>query len=376
MKKLPLVDIDDRVLWLLAIAYIAQAYTFPLSAGNVFPLYIAQFSFVVFFASLYIVGAIPSGKISRQNTITIISVFAFLLLTISINQRNYTTDQESLAIMKLLGFTLTWAIFSWCACNIDIARFFRRIALCLLPLFIYIAIMFYNRSFGSRVIPFELQPNWWGELAVAFAIASAGFNETKYRLALYAVVAFVVFIVQSRSAWLAFGFIGLIEFGRLSEAKPVGMRLKFLTLIICAAFLSIAVPIIRSFIANKILLLNNPYRGLDTGFTGRVTGWLDAISVGFRSPFFGNGFSTYLFVHNGYLQVLAETGIFFFIAVCLWIIYKIASLLRNGAWIQLTAVVAPAAFIFFEPRIFNVNMDSMIFWLGMLHWNVSPIERK
>lgn len=363
--------IDTRVLWVLAIVYCAQAYVFPLSGGNVFDLYVAQFFFVVFFIVLYILGMISIGKVSKQNLISIICVSIYLLTTIIVNQNSYTINQEIFTTIKLLGFLTTWTIFAWFSCNADIARFLRYIAICLLPLLIYVVIISYNRSIESRAAPFGLQPNWWGELTVAFAIAISGYRKLIYRIFFYALAAIVIFIVQSRSAWLALGFIGLIEFGRLSESKPTGMRLKLLSIIICAVALGFIVAPIRLFIVNKILFLNNPYRGLGTGLTGRTSGWMDAISAGLRSPIFGSGFSTYLFVHNGYLQVFAEGGIFFFSAVCLWIIYKISCLLHRSAWLQLTAVAAPAAFIFVEPRMFNLNMDSMMFWLGMLHWNAN-----
>ena len=367
---------SDAVLWMLSVAYSVQAYVFPLTGGNVFALYITQFLFAAVFAFLYIAGTIPGGKVFKKNMICIASVSGFLVLTIIVNQRSYTNNQETFVIIKLIGFSVTWAIFSWLASNVDVAHFFRRIALCLLPILTYVVIMHYNNALKSRAVPFGLQPNWWGELTVAFAVASAGFKEFKHRLTLYAVAAIVIFIVQSRSAWLALGVIGLIEFGRLSETSPVSMRLKLMGIIIFTAVLCIATPIIRLFIVNKILFLNNPYRGLGTGLTGRISGWLDAISAGFRSPFFGTGFSTYLFVHNGYLQMLVETGVLFFSAICLWIIIKIGCLLRRCDWIQLTAVAAPAAFIFVEPRMFNLNMDSMFFWLGMLHWNNNKMSHK
>lgn len=80
------------------------------------------------------------------------------------------------------------------------------------------------------------------------------------------------------------------------------------------------------FVSQHVMLLNNPYRGLDTGLTGRLTGWDDAISGFMQSPFLGRGFDSYLFVHNGFLQLLAEGGLVLVVVIAVMIL----AALREG----------------------------------------------
>jgi O-antigen ligase len=86
---------------------------------------------------------------------------------------------------------------------------------------------------------------------------------------------------------------------------------------------------------SAVLLLNDRARGVDSGFTGRVAAWEEAYGFFRNSPIVGMGFRTHdkymttlSTAHNGYLSMLAETGIVGFtsiillMSVCLWRVLK------------------------------------------------------
>jgi O-antigen ligase len=67
---------------------------------------------------------------------------------------------------------------------------------------------------------------------------------------------------------------------------------------------------------SSLFFLNDRYRGLGTGFTGRVDAWQEALDLFQQNPAFGVGFrmherymTTLSSAHNGYLSLLAEVGV-------------------------------------------------------------------
>ena len=81
--------------------------------------------------------------------------------------------------------------------------------------------------------------------------------------------------------------------------------------------LLLAITPLRDFLINDVMLLNDPHRGIGSGFTGRFEFWKHAIDsfwdnpvigVGFRSTTHGGG-GDYGAVHSGYLKLLIETGL-------------------------------------------------------------------
>jgi len=76
---------------------------------------------------------------------------------------------------------------------------------------------------------------------------------------------------------------------------------------------------------DKVLALNDPYRGVGTGFTGRLSAWEFAIGLWRSHPLLGVGYrnqgiyfskgTKYSSSHNGYLSLLVETGVLGFSSV-------------------------------------------------------------
>ena len=68
---------------------------------------------------------------------------------------------------------------------------------------------------------------------------------------------------------------------------------------------------------STVMFLDDHYRAIGTGFTGRMVAWQEALTLFRDNPVFGVGFrmheqfmTTLPSAHNGYLSMLAETGVF------------------------------------------------------------------
>ena len=89
----------------------------------------------------------------------------------------------------------------------------------------------------------------------------------------------------------------------------------------CAILVAVAVlfdPYVVNairYLSSDVLLLDNPLRGVDSGFTGRTDIWGATIDLWLKSPLLGVGFRQHerflagLPAHNAYLAMLADTGL-------------------------------------------------------------------
>ncbi len=126
-----------------------------------------------------------------------------------------------------------------------------------------------------------------------------------------------------------------------------------------------------------LLFLHDSARGVGTGFTGRVVGWHEAYQLFVENPILGVGFRahdqymTYLTsAHNGYLSLLAETGILGaaavggLIVVCAFRLFKRALCGENSAMLGLSLLAGYLFIAIFERFLINVgNPTSLLVWM-------------
>jgi O-antigen ligase len=166
-----------------------------------------------------------------------------------------------------------------------------------------------------------IQPNWFGLISVGLAMAGLAHQSRLLRALCIGVGLYVAYDASSRESLLSI-LCGLLAVGALELRALPGRRLV-LALVMSAALLVLAIVLRRTLAGDitttvvSVMHLNDPYRGLGTGFTGRTTIWREAIQVWLKSPWFGVGFHQhYLFMpyqseaHEVYLAMLADTGIF------------------------------------------------------------------
>jgi len=130
-------------------------------------------------------------------------------------------------------------------------------------------------------------------------------------------------------------------------------------------------------VLSGLLFLNDRYRGMGTGFTGRTDAWQEAYQLFLDNPIFGIGFrmheqymTTLSSAHNGYLSMLAETGISGVIcagALTVTCIVRLFRLFRSGDANAIAGISLVFGYLFlavFERYFINVgNPTSVLVWL-------------
>lgn len=231
--------------------------------------------------------------------------------------------------------------------------------------------------FWGRLTFFGLHPNFGGEILFACALAFLTYQRAWRRLTAIIVVLVCLVLLQSRAALigvvLAYGLTEAILFFRARYKEGYLITLNAV-LIIFALFLIIFSQEIIQFLDNRIFLFSDPMRGIGTGLVGRIDTFEDAISIFMQYPFFGVGFgeaepdsqTQASLIHNGYLLMLAEFGIFALLIFFLMIRSLINNI--NNSHIAAAFFIASLFVMLFAPRSINLNLFPFVFWLSMMRW--------
>ncbi|HEY4363757.1 MAG TPA: O-antigen ligase family protein [Bryobacteraceae bacterium] len=164
----------------------------------------------------------------------------------------------------------------------------------------------------------DAHPNYLGLISFGFLMCAPALPKRGIAAILIAANLYIIVETQSRSA-LAASILGLFVFASLKAKQMKKGRAAFT--LACVALLSTVLLLvyydtIETWVSS-LFFLNDRYRGLGTGFTGRIDAWQEALDLFQQNPLFGVGFrmherymTTLSSAHNGYLSLLAEVGIF------------------------------------------------------------------
>jgi hypothetical protein len=306
-----------------------------------------------------------------------------LILSMIIHFFDYSTQQAARAIVRVFALFVYVTIAAMLAVHPRGDKIFGRAMQILaieLALF-YIAMAVVDTHYvNRRLTPGDMHPNWWGNTLVALSFAAAFFSRRWLRYALWAVALAGTFLAQSRGALvtivLVMGFATLAHEGlrRLVVAGLVG----FFGLLVPLAVLEFgfdAVTVLRStydFVANDVLLLDNPYRGVASGGAGRVEHVQLGMALFAERPFLGVGFGLQrettadelnfdYAMHNGMLLLLVELGAILF---ALFFTVIVVSVVRAGSAGNWRLFALPFSYWFFlaqfAPRSVNVAILPML----------------
>jgi O-antigen ligase len=190
-------------------------------------------------------------------------------------------------------------------------------------------------------------------------------------------------IVATESrGFLVAACLGVLVFFTLKITRAHKGRAAF-TLTAVSLLIALMLIVYRDVIevsVSSLLFLNDKYRGLGTGFTGRLDAWQEAFDLFLSNPWFGVGFrmheqymTTLSSAHNGYLSLLAEVGLFgslsllFLTSLAYWRLFR--SALRGDA-IAMFGVSFVTGYLFlatFERFFLNMgNPTSALTWLFLM----------
>lgn len=224
-------------------------------------------------------------------------------------------------------------------------------------------------------------PNHMALVAFSIIVASTGISRRLVAIVPVAINLAVIVATQGRGLLLAslitIGAHGFLMHTRHLRRSGALLVLTVVFLVVMAAL--IYTDEIEGAIVD-LLLLDDPYRGLGTGFTGRMESWREALEIFSNNPFFGVGFRTHeLYMttlssaHNGYLAVLAESGAFGLASALLLVLVALlrcGRLAMQGRRLAIIAFSATLGYLFlavFERYFINMgNPTSMLVWMLLL----------
>jgi O-antigen ligase len=228
-----------------------------------------------------------------------------------------------------------------------------------------------------------IEANFWGLMGLGVAIAGIA-HRWRVLTALCIVVGYIVMAdASSRSSMVglaaAMGVLAIRYAATLRRERLVTVigfgAVLLLAGLAASSMIGKALPALFS----DIMKLDDPYRGVGQGFSGRNELWQAAIDLWFKSPLFGVGYRQHeaflpaqYSAHNSYLAMLADTGIF----GLLWYLLLIG-LSLIAAWsvkdartrsMILAGIVSYAVIGFFERRAINGgNPVSILFLMSCFY---------
>lgn len=264
-------------------------------------------------------------------------------------------------------------------------KIMRHLSLLSCPLFLYVILTQQHAYVWGRWEPLGglLHPNWWGMMGLGLAWCSFAWKNTLLRYFFMGVGLYFMYFTQSRGSMVAFfpAFVFCGDyFSPFTRKKAVILLIA--TLLGIIAFLGISYATsydllgkLFDFFANDVMKLNDPNRGIGSGMTGRVAAYSVAWKAFLDSPFFGAGYSQFAFVHNGFLIILAESGLFSLVGVVVLFALSIAGYIKMHHWQGLGFILSYLVLLLTFPRTFNINMVSLILMMILMR-GIALILRK
>jgi O-antigen ligase len=248
------------------------------------------------------------------------------------------------------------------------------------------AFVAYNLVYGPRIqgrlsISLTAHPNYLGLIAFGLLMCSLMVRSRLLAACMMGINIAAIVATESRGSLVA-ACLGVLVFFTLKITRVHKGRAAF-TLTALSLVTALVLIVYRDVIevsVSSLLFLNDKYRGLGTGFTGRLDAWQEAFDLFLSNPWFGVGFrmheqymTTLSSAHNGYLSLLAEVGLFgslsllFLTSLAYWRLFR--SALRGDA-IAMFGVSFVTGYLFlatFERFFLNMgNPTSALTWLFLM----------
>ncbi|WP_354168117.1 MULTISPECIES: O-antigen ligase family protein [unclassified Bradyrhizobium] len=223
-------------------------------------------------------------------------------------------------------------------------------------------------DFYGRTLFFSAShPNLGSELFFSAAFGALLIRMPKVSFALTPLFFAPTFLMQGRAAELGILAVACILFWHASRnLSPLTRLLLILTTLIAGGALLFTLDV--SDLANKVLLLDNQYRGENTNASGRNLYWASAFEAWATNPLFGAGsdFPARLGMlqpHNFFLYPIAYYGLMGLIVLFI-LLSKFAYVAVFGRALYLVPFVPMLAF---NDRFVNLNTYPAIMFLFLFH---------
>ena len=343
-------------------------------------------------------GAIPVGLqllllgIDWRGLVAPVRMWLALLLIILVSYlANVTDPQTAPRPVAGLGIPASWVPIVYTLNVVFILgigtaiagcpdrRLLRSIAslFCVLfaPFLLYVDVAG-ERTWGNRLNANDIESNMWGLMGLTLCLTAFARQMGPVAITGFAIGAETILAASSREHLVAVAVVLLIvvalNFRTINRPRLfVLLGASCSILLVVALFLPYVSEAI-GYVGSDVFLLNDPLRGVDSGFTGRSDIWAETGGLWLKHPLLGIGFRQHeqflagTPAHNAYLAMLADTGLLGFVwFVALLIASLLASLgIRDQRTRRLvtTFVAANIVIGFFDRRTINGgNPYSLLF---------------
>lgn len=296
-----------------------------------------------------------------------------------------STSATLLSCAYLLSTLVSFVIFTelFSVLNAEqVARALGRYASISCVIILY---AFVNWRWSGATSRLSLSPrmhvNLFGAFCLSATCAGLAIKDKRLRFLVTATTTSILCIAQSRGAMVA-AFVAIAIYFLYTvpwrQIALVGTMIGVVT----APSSGFREELVESL--SDLLLLNDRYRGLSSGLSGRSDQIPAAIDLFIRHPAIGNGFrveDTYLpdylqavgSLHNGFIQVIVETGILGAVSMFCLIglgVYRHHLAARHGYSIDITACATIGGYLTLSmssPLLVNLaNPISAISWMFLL----------
>ena len=303
---------------------------------------------------------------------------------------------ESLAYLVTLGIALALSTSAWSYGSSRVLGALKNYAIFGTVLaVVVVGISGWDFAEGDRFGTYR-NPNTFAVLILGLFISALAIKAAFIRWALLTTNLGLIALTGSRASLVAAVVaICCLGFFRWREMRGLS-KVRLVTVIVLlggATVLLLGTELLAGI--NDILAVDDPDRGLGSGFTGRTFAWLRALEIWSEHPVFGIGYrlqelyyedygvETWLNIsstHNGYLGTLVETGFLGAGAVRVILFRRGRSLFRAALQGDTAAQLASAfmagylLLAFFELFMFNVGNPTSLLFLLMI--SAPLIQRK
>lgn len=213
----------------------------------------------------------------------------------------------------------------------------------------------------ARLQVLNLSTAVWAEVGLG-ALVSAVLSKSKLLIFLVTVVVVLVLsATQMRGAGLA-AITLLITYAYLefrSKVPPVVVILLGLAILMISLLLYARIAAAL----NGLLLLDDPHRGVSSGFSGRFENWYLGLKKFSTSPIIGAGAGdppgralVEYQPHNGYIKMFAEYGLIFGLAFASLLFASIRKAFRYGDSSIVASLACYLVFLLSAPRYINLQI--------------------
>ncbi len=235
---------------------------------------------------------------------------------------------------------------------------------------------------GARFETF-LHPNLWGLFCFTNFCLAGLFKSSLLRVLLQVGNIIVILAAQSRSSLLStMVAAALLVFFAVRSAK-IRPEDKLLAMIVAVSACSMIFFLLRdqlSTLFSQAFLLDDPFRGSTSGFTGRTELWQSGLRMIESNPLFGVGprmEGNYMpgglqYAHSGYISTVAQYGViggglfFAFVFMRGRKLWQMAEYLRPGASVGAAFVGSYAIEAIFEPKLLSIGNPASLLLLAFL----------